>query len=63
MIKCKKCSKNMLVDRVHNSLSHIEVYCLCCGSRRFFHPPSDSKEGKWLLEKEIERAKITMSPL
>jgi hypothetical protein len=63
MIKCQKCFHKMFIDRVYNSVSHLEIYCLVCGSRKFFHPPSDSEEGRWLLKKEIERAKITMSPL
>jgi DNA-directed RNA polymerase subunit RPC12/RpoP len=63
MIKCSKCSKTMMIDRIYNSISHLEIFCLLCGSRKFFHPPSESEEGRWLLKKEIERAKITMSPL
>jgi DNA-directed RNA polymerase subunit RPC12/RpoP len=63
MIKCKKCKRNMMIDRVYNSVSHLEIYCFNCGSRKFFHPPSDSEEGTWLLKKEIERAKITIAPL
>ena len=63
MIRCNKCSRKMIVDRVYNSISHLEIYCLMCGSRKFFHPPSDSEEGRWLLKKEIERAKNTMSLL
>jgi phage FluMu protein Com len=63
MIRCKKCLKKMLIDRVYSSVSHIEIYCLVCGSRKFFHPPSDSEEGRWLLKKEQERAKNTISPL
>lgn len=63
MIKCKKCFRKMLIDRVYNSVSHMEIYCLICGSRKFFHPPSDSEEGRWLLKKEIERAKNTIAPL
>ena len=63
MLRCTKCFQKMLVDRVYNSVSHLEIYCLICGSRKFFHPPSDSEEGRWLLKKEIEQAKNTMSPL
>ena len=53
----------MFVDRVFTSMSHLETYCFYCGSRKFFHPPSDSEEGRWLLKKEIERAKTTITPL
>lgn len=53
----------MILDRQYSSLMHLETYCLSCGSRKFFHPPSESKEGAWLLKKEIQRAKATMSLL
>jgi hypothetical protein len=57
MIKCEKCSKRMFVDRQYSNIDHLETYCICCGSRTFYHPPSSSKEGKWLLQVEILRAK------
>jgi DNA-directed RNA polymerase subunit RPC12/RpoP len=63
MLKCNKCSRSMMIDRVYSSVSHLEIYCFVCGSRRFLHPPSESEEGRWLLKKEIERAKTTMSLL
>ena len=63
MIKCLKCNKRMFVDRIYTTTLHIEVYCLACGSRRFFHPPEDSIEGTWLLKKEVLRAKATIAPL
>ena len=53
----------MFVDRQYSKPDHIEIYCFCCGSRRFFHPPSDSAEGQWLLEKEKSLAKSTIAPL
>ncbi len=53
----------MFVDRQYSKSDHLETYCLYCGSRKFFHPPSESAEGKWLLEKEKSLAKSTMSPL
>ena len=34
-----------------------------CGFRKMFNPPEQSQEGKWLLQKEILRAKRTMSHL
>lgn len=63
MIKCLKCGKRMFVDRQYNSVSHIEIFCLCCGSRRFFHPPEESTEGKWILQKEILMSKRTIVTL
>jgi DNA-directed RNA polymerase subunit RPC12/RpoP len=63
MLKCKKCNSRMFLDRQYSSPMHLETYCLQCGSRTFFNPPSDSAEGQWLLKKEALRAKATISPL
>jgi hypothetical protein len=63
MISCSKCKKQMFVDRLHSAVGHLEVYCLYCGFRKFFHPPEDSEKGRWLLKKEQLRAKATISPL
>jgi len=63
MLKCNKCSGRMFVDRLYSVAGHIETYCIMCGSRKFFHPPTESQEGTWLLQKEILRAKRTMSHL
>lgn len=63
MIKCLKCNKRMFVDRQYSSHIHIEIFCLCCGSRRFFHPPEESIEGRWILQKEILMAKNTIASL
>ena len=63
MIKCAKCRGRMFVDRQYTEINNIEIYCILCGDRRFFHPPSNSQEGQWLLKKEQLRAKNTMSHL
>ena len=63
MILCKKCGGRVIIDRQYSSVSHLETYCIQCGKRNFYHPPSESQEGIWLLEKEILRAKITMASL
>jgi DNA-directed RNA polymerase subunit RPC12/RpoP len=62
-MKCTKCNGRMFIDRQYTAVNHIEVFCIACGSRVFFHPPSHTLEGKWLLEKEQLRAKATMSYL
>jgi hypothetical protein len=41
----------------------METYCMVCGERRFFHPPTGSEEGRWLLAREILRAKHTITKL
>jgi DNA-directed RNA polymerase subunit RPC12/RpoP len=63
MLKCYKCNKRMFLDRQYTKIDYLEIYCMSCGSRRFFNPPTASREGQWLLEKEKLRAKATISPL
>ena len=63
MLKCTKCRGRMFIDRTHSSVMHLETYCMSCGYRKFFNPPVDSEEGRWLLKKEQLRAKVTISPL
>jgi hypothetical protein len=63
MLKCDKCHKRMFLDRQYTKADHLETFCLTCGSRKFFHPPTDSNEGQWLLKKEALRAKVTITPL
>jgi predicted nucleic-acid-binding Zn-ribbon protein len=63
MINCKRCNGRVFIDRQYSSLMHIEVYCVRCGNRNFYHPPAESSEGKWLLEKELLRAKFTIASL
>jgi len=60
---CKKCKGRIFVDRQYSSYAHLEVYCIGCGLRVFYHPPQNSYEGSWLLEKEILRAKSTIASL
>jgi predicted nucleic acid-binding Zn-ribbon protein len=60
---CIRCKGRMFIDRQYSTQAHVETYCLCCGNRKFFHPPSDSKEGRWILAQEKLRAKITMASL
>jgi len=63
MINCLRCKGKVFVDRIHSNSDHIETYCITCGNRKFYHPPSDSVEGKWLLLKEKSRAKHTITNL
>jgi DNA-directed RNA polymerase subunit RPC12/RpoP len=63
MIYCRKCNGRMMVDREYSSDAHMEIFCIRCGSRRFFHPPSESKEGTWLLQREKLRAKSIITSL
>lgn len=39
-INCKKCSGKIFVDRVYSTHDHLEVFCINCGSRKMYHPPS-----------------------
>ena len=63
MISCKKCKGKVFVDRQYSSIQHIETYCVVCGLRKFFHPPTESEEGRWLLAQESLRAKHTITKL
>ena len=63
MISCSKCNGRMFIDRQYSSMIHLEVYCLLCGFRKFYHPPTESKEGRWLLQRETSRARNTITPL
>jgi predicted nucleic-acid-binding Zn-ribbon protein len=63
MLKCFKCDGRMFVDRQYTTVDHVETFCIKCGSRKFFHPPSATSEGIWILQKERSRAKSTITPL
>lgn len=63
MLKCNRCNGRVFIDRQYTSIDHLETFCVQCGERKFYHPPKNSKEGQWLLQKEILRAKATMTSL
>ena len=63
MIFCKKCNGRMFVDRQYSNINHLETFCMSCGFRNFFHPPSGSERGRWLLQKEKSRASSTITNL
>lgn len=63
MINCKRCKGRIFIDRQYTSQMHIETYCVRCGERKFYHPPQDSREGRWLLLNEKYRAKNTITSL
>lgn len=55
---CKKCKGKMFVDRVHSAYDHLEIFCINCGARKMYHPPS--KHGNfalWLEQMEKVMAK------
>lgn len=62
-MKCSRCGGIVFVDRQYSTREHIEIYCVICGKRKFYHPPDSSKEGSWILQQEILRAKTTISHL
>lgn len=54
-MNCKRCNGKMFVDRVYSAYDHLEIFCINCGSRSMYHPPS--KHGKFALWLEkMERA-------
>ena len=60
---CKRCKGKVFLDRQYTSIEHIETFCILCGDRKFYHPPRDSMEGRWLLLREKSRAKSTTTSL
>jgi hypothetical protein len=63
MFPCHKCNGRLFIDRLHTTIMHIETYCIRCGSRKFYHPPTESREGRWLLQKELLRTKHTITQM
>lgn len=63
MIKCEKCNGRVFIDRQYSSYEHLETFCMMCGTRSFYRPPQNSSEGRWLLAKELLRAKLTITTL
>ena len=63
MLKCTKCGGRVFVDRQYTTVDHLETACILCGERKFYHPPSSTKEGQWILQKEKFRAKLTITNL
>lgn len=63
MPKCYKCNGRMFIDRQYTTVDHVEIFCLTCGLRKFFNPPSESRVGLWILQQEKLLAKSTITPL
>jgi hypothetical protein len=63
MIICNKCKGRMFVDRQYSTNEHLETFCVLCGARTFFHPPSESEQGRWILQREKSRANNTITSL
>jgi predicted nucleic acid-binding Zn-ribbon protein len=62
MLRCKKCRGRVFVDRTFNADNHIEIFCIVCGSRKFYHNFSEGdKEAQWLMKMEKARAKLSIS--
>lgn len=63
MLKCKRCKGRVFVDRQYTAIDHVETSCIVCGDRVFYHPPLETSEGQWILQKEKSRAKHTITNL
>jgi predicted alternative tryptophan synthase beta-subunit len=57
MVFCKKCKGRMFVDRQYLQRTYRNILHVVWG-KKFFHPPSESEQGRWILQKEKSRAKI-----
>lgn len=53
MIICYKCRGAVFIDRCESSVDHLEIYCVMCGMRKVFHPPSRfGRSVQWLHQVE-----------
>lgn len=61
MLTCDKCNGRVFVDRAFSEYNHIEIFCIRCGKRKFYHN-FDKKSGKaallWQMEKKRAEAWI-----
>lgn len=61
MIECGKCKGRMFVDGAYTTDTHIEIFCIRCGARKFYHG-ADVHQGEglqiWLAEKMKAKASI-----
>ena len=58
MLKCHKCTGRIFIDRVELSIDHLEIYCIMCGMRKIFHPPSKfGRSVQWLHQMEMDLIK------
>lgn len=44
----------MFVDRVYTTDNHVELFCIVCGARKFYHN-STEREALWLIQSEMKR--------
>lgn len=59
MLNCKRCRGRMFVDRVFTNVDHLEIFCINCGYRKIFHPPSKfGALAQWLNKMEIAFQKM-----
>jgi hypothetical protein len=59
MLNCKKCKGRLFVDRVFTSHDHLETFCIICGGRNIYHPPSKFERNiQWLHQNELKRMMV-----
>ena len=47
----------MFIDRAFSEYNHIEIFCIRCGKRTFYHNfNKESGEAAWLWQMEKKRA-------
>lgn len=44
----------MFVDRVYTAHNHVELFCVKCGARKFYHN-SNEAEALWIMKMESKR--------
>lgn len=52
----------MFIDRSFSEHNHLEVFCILCGSRKFYHNfDKKNGEGAWLWQMEQKRMAASIS--
>jgi len=50
MLKCKKCTGRVFVDRVYSQNLRVELFCIMCGKR--WMVKRDNRFALWVAKKE-----------
>jgi hypothetical protein len=56
MMKCKKCTGRVFVDRVYSQALRVELFCIMCG-KRWMIKKDTNKFAQWIAKRELAVAK------
>ncbi len=51
MMRCKRCSGRVFIDRVFSQKMHVELFCIRCGKRWMFDKEKTAL-GRWIHQRE-----------